>query len=787
MNAVPSDRLFDLLPAVIRAADAGRRHPLRDLLRVIGEEALLLDADIRQMYENLFIETCEPWVVAYLGDLVGFASAAEAPVDDGFAGGSGSSDPRRAVANRIALNRRKGTVSALDDLVAQTTGWAARVKRDRGGPLVVGIRIWRFPSWPLTRVRPFYHPRGVNCFSFSVLGNDAPLHTRADPEPDDEEITAERRPPRRISVHMLAAGKARLYGPGRSLCIYENGQPVDARRVKVRDLSDWSTHLSRDQVAVDPVLGRMMFRERHRPKTVTASYHQGFSAAIGGGEYPRQVQDAIAADSLFRRGHLAAHGVTFLETLRGSARAFSEWLRDELDDDVLAMPLDDAADVERRLTAELNRLLQRLEVPDAVLDSVPFAPELAQLKATDPQGPRRIRLNRLILEAAFPDAIHRSVGRVSVVSGRGRTAIMDAVRSLQQSAHPPMTMIVELTDSGLYVEPVIVHLPEYRTLILRAAEGCRPTIVLPDRRDDVDDLVISCERGSRVVLDGLMVSRRAVRVVGNPRSIRVRHCTFVPGWELDARCRPRWGTEASLVLSDIPLPRSEDVAPLDVQPPADDGCPPEPLAPTDVCIDRSIVGTILVQRDEVDADPIRLEIRRSIVDATSRNLSAIAAPGDRRAQAIVSVDRSTVIGRVRTHAIGIAEDSIFTGRMDSARRQVGCLRYCYVPPRSRTPKRFACQPDLAIAAATAAGRDPDAEAARVSPRFLSRRYGRPDYGRLDDAGADAGGPEIRRGAEDGSEMGVFNELRLEQRLDALRLAMAEFLPLGWTWKMTDAT
>lgn len=130
-----------------------------------------------------------------------------------------------------------------------------------------------------------------------------------------------------------------------------------------------------------------------------------------------------------------------------------------------------------------------------------------------------------------------------------------------------------------------------------------------------------------------------------------------------------------------------------------DDCPPALLTPTRVCIDQSIVGTVIVQRDEVGAEPVRLEISRSIIDATSRKLSAISAPRDRRAQAILCVLDRTVLGRVRTHAIRLAENSIFTGVVDSVRRQVGCIRFCYVPPSSRTPKRYSCQPDLVIGAA----------------------------------------------------------------------------------------
>jgi hypothetical protein len=285
--------------------------------------------------------------------------------------------------------------------------------------------------------------------------------------------------------------------------------------------------------------------------------------------------------------------------------------------------------------------------------------------------------------------------------------------------------------------------------------------------------VISCGDASRVVLDGLMVARRAVRISGNPREVIVRHCTLVPGWDIDQQCRPEWGSEPSLVVSDIAVH----------QPWREEGwadCPPELLTPTRICIDRSILGSIVVQRDEVGAEPARLEVSRSIVDATAKSLTAIGAPGDRRGQVVVSVVDSTVIGRVRVHAIELAENSIFTSPVDCARRQIGCMRYCYVPPRSRTPKRHACQPDAVVAAA-APGTEA-VEAARVVPLFIDRRlrYGRPDYCRLDDIGPTTCASEILRGADDQSHMGVFHDGYLPQRLDSLNAAVAEFLPLGWS-------
>src|SRR5215213_4463117 len=65
------DRLYDLLPAFIRERDQQSGEGLRGLLDVVDLQADVIEEDIRQLQEDAFIETCEPWVVAYIGDLVG--------------------------------------------------------------------------------------------------------------------------------------------------------------------------------------------------------------------------------------------------------------------------------------------------------------------------------------------------------------------------------------------------------------------------------------------------------------------------------------------------------------------------------------------------------------------------------------------------------------------------------------------------------------------------------------------------------------------------------------------
>src|SRR5690348_3147606 len=116
------DRLYQLLPVIYRQRDAEQGWPLRALLRVIAEQVNLVEADISQLYENWFIETCQDWAVPYIGDLIGYT-----PVhDEGEPGASNTAQenkiliPRREVANTIRYRRRKGTLALLELLAHDT-------------------------------------------------------------------------------------------------------------------------------------------------------------------------------------------------------------------------------------------------------------------------------------------------------------------------------------------------------------------------------------------------------------------------------------------------------------------------------------------------------------------------------------------------------------------------------------------------------------------------------------------------------------------------------------------
>lgn len=103
-----------LLPSVYRVNDAELGSALEALLDVIGREADSVKANIDQLWDDFFIETCADWVIPYIGDLVGNRALQEAVMR------------RRAdVARTIHYRRRKGTLAMLEQMAAAVTGWSA--------------------------------------------------------------------------------------------------------------------------------------------------------------------------------------------------------------------------------------------------------------------------------------------------------------------------------------------------------------------------------------------------------------------------------------------------------------------------------------------------------------------------------------------------------------------------------------------------------------------------------------------------------------------------------------
>jgi hypothetical protein len=339
-----------------------------------------------------------------------------------------------------------------------------------------------------------------------------------------------------------------------------------------------------------------------------------------------------------------------------------------------------------------------------------------------------------------------SIGTVSYSVGPSGDfpSLNDALQ--RWKSDKPAKALIELTANEVYADPNPIVLHEGQHLELRASDNARPLLDLGNRhRDAREGLALRGAPGSRVRLVGLLVAGRGILARGHFADLEIVDCTLVPGWNISVDVKDSTGSAPSIRLENVQ---------------------------GRVSIERSVLGPVSVSNSVSGLEPLGLAIADSILDAGSSDGCALEAPEGLAAMVRLSAWRTTVIGHVRVAEVETVQDCIFNGTVDVAKRQAGCIRYSYLSPGSRTSQRFDCQPDLAIERS-----HPDSAnrvARRVRPSFNSLRYGAPDYCQLS---SDCSS-EIAQGAEDGSEMGVFQRLHQPQRLANLQSRLDEYVPAG---------
>ncbi|MEU3660528.1 hypothetical protein AB0E77_12345 [Streptomyces sp. NPDC032940] len=695
------DQVYALLPAVHRRLDAERGGKLYELLAAVAAQACVVQDDIERLYDNWFIETCDDWVVPYIGDLVGYRMlpGTAAALSDSSSPGHGlltAAVPRRDVANTVANRRRKGTLALLEDLAADVADWPSRAVESR-----------------------------------HLLAVTQPVRRYAADEHD-----APGRPIRGALVDVRRIDALdRIDGPFDELAHTVEVPRADAaRRIGRYNIPGVGLHVWRLR---SHSVTRAPARCVDQARSCYAFSVLGHDTELFTRPVPEpgacHVADEMNVPAPVRRRALTER----LYDYYGPLKSVCVWTGPH--------PEDDAVAPDRIVSADLSDWSYAPHAGQVALD--PVLGRIRFSQQTDLQRGVRVTYHHAFSHdfggGEYPrpqDTVAPTVAYYRVGPGEEHTDLTAALERWRSERPHHTEAVVEITGNDVHHDLQDITLGPEDRLTLRAEDGSRPVLALSDRTEDASALRITGTGPRRallpsIVLDGLLVTGGSVQVRGEVGQLVVRHCTFVPGWSLDAQGLPRSPEEAGLELIDTPV---------------------------SVEVEHSILGTVVVSGDETATEPNRICFSDSVLDATHRDFAALAAPEGRYAHALLTARRTTVIGSVRTRAVDVVENCVLDGDVQIAERTRGRIRFSWLPPASRTPRRLFCQPEHSG--------DPD----RVALKFAGTRYGTPDYVRLADTCAE----EILRGADDGSEPGALHDLYRPQRQDNLHARLAEHTPVG---------
>jgi hypothetical protein len=763
-----ADRLYELLPAVYRLRDSENGEPLRALLQVIGEQVNLVEADIAQTYDNWFIETCEDWVVPYIADLIGYellrtSGEPTEVVSQAALERARILIPRRDVANVIRYRRRKGALALLELLARDAAGYGA----------ARAVEFYKLLAW--TQSLNFQRPTRAR--TVNLRDGDA-LDLLASPFDKAARTVDLRR-----AVSNREQGRYNVPGIGIFIWRLKSYSVTKTPAYCVEEIAPECYSFS--------VLGND-----------TPLYNDPLPEAE-----PTQIADELNLPTPIRRRAFEKRIIEkgALKRTEASEKYYDRSLAIYLPDKNGKLKL-----VPRETIIPAN--LSCWEKYRPPRGFVAVDPKLGRIIFPPDQKPRygvAVSYHYAFSADIGGGEYNRTLSQPEdadvyrVGKDEQYTTINGALSAWEQAKNKPHSAVIEIQDSGVYTEPLKIELKRDESLQIRAANRKRPIIRLLDYQSSLPDaLTVKGAKGSRFTLDGLLIAGRSVQIIGPDSApnggsheqydeyedkykdylpddkvsqetvetedlclVAIRHCTLVPGWSLNCDCEPQRPNDASLELD---------------------------YSNATINIEHSIFGAIVAEANERAREPQVIRITDSIWDATSENRVALAGNGGGLAYVKLTVARTTVIGKIKTHAISLAENSIFNGVVTVGRRQQGCVRFCYAAPGSRTPRRYNCQPDLVEQAVEAKlrgeakkqGAPPliqaeidaarESERTRVEPQFNSERYGTPTYCQLAQTCAE----EITRGANDESEMGVFHDLYQPQRAANLRARLDEYTPAG---------
>ena len=736
------DRLYEMLPAVYRTRDFKEGEPLKALLSLIVEQIEALEEDLAQLYDDQFIETCADWVVPYIGNLVGYRSLHEVT--------PAVSRPRAEVANLIAFRRRKGAISILEELAHEVTGWDARV-------------VEFFSLLATTQYMNHLRPKNQVFPDFRNWRVSQYLNTPFDQTPHLADVRTISSSRGRYNIPNIGIFLWRLYAYnidkgtafeiqpgcytfdplGKDIPLFNPPQPEDEITHIVEPVNVPES-IKQRPLLQDLELFRQTLTDTNSDQTAAAqSLYFGkkpvFTIYKNNESIP--VQEIIICD---------------LSTWDRPADNLRYYPRPAITDtDSLSTNPDDPVPVDYPIRVAVDPHLGRFAFAKNEVMIDPGSNQKAKVEVSYTYGFSADMGGGGYARENLSASLQTPTIKVTVGDQTLSQAIDELSNEFKNSNDEKVQdTIIEIESSSTFDENLEITLNEGQNLIIQAGKNQVGMLSRPVLKGNI---TINSVEGSEIIFDGLLLANN-IEIKGTAAStVTLRHCTISPLFTHDPNGIQLLPIEPSLKWNALQSSGS-------------------------LVIDHTITGRLIL------AEGINVGISDSIVDSLQENNILIAASEDGSSPAgKITVLRSTLIGRVEVQEIELAENSIFLGLVNSKKKQQGCIRFCYLFPDSQVPRRYYCQPDLAIKQAQECAKKKKPNISEsvltqiskeieiwLKPIFTARIYGQPGYSQLHDSCP----LEIRTGADDGAEMGAFHDLYVNRREANLRARLDEYLRFG---------
>jgi hypothetical protein len=740
-----AEKLWEMIPEVYRHEDGLAQPPgvLRAMVEILAQQAAVLRRSQDRLWEDQFIEWCYDWAVPYLGDLVGTRMVSALNLRG----------RRVDVAKTIYYRRRKGTPRVLEELISDIAGWEGKVVEEfkHLGRARHGLDPAPLPyAGPYSGTLPggWADIRRPLAAQFVETAFDEYFHT-----PD---VRRHRGLDGRMNIPKLAFHLFRLTSrtlievtpfkrDAKTYTFDPSGRDAALFSVRQRQTPqaatptrNWEAWTSAQVWELPlPILCRVLGHAEYQMDDVLIAKVATLANSLptlGNEMRPLRGQRFISEDRLYLTLKQLPSGTQLIALVNWS-QIWTTILTDALIPDCGKNQLIPKALEVKEIPMTGNPVLTLAPVNTAVGNLSDWSldltgkpekwcivdPTRGRLKfigqfSGAPHEPQQVWVT---YHYAFPGPI-----------GAGTYARQDSLISPVTSfisgggalAQVQLNSVAQIQDSLTYGP--IDNPANFLDLVIQAANAQRPYLRL-----EADLVFKSQGTGAHLTLEGLWIGNRqkhAMILQGDFERVTIRHCTLDPG-----------GKDCD----------GQDIFPVSLQ--------IEGHIDT-LVIEASVLGPVSTQKPAAPPDaPMGLVEKLEMQDSILQSLKA-GDPALYLELGAAEIDRSTILGSTFVHQLW-ASEVLAAGPVTVMNTQNGCFRFSAALRGSRLPHPY----ESHILQETAA-------------LFTSTQFGHWGFAQV----AESAPESIRRGAENGSELGAFSACLNPIKMKSLQAKVEEYMPFG---------